>query len=225
MSSVPNAIRCRPSSHNAMLRRQMTDIAVIAAAGVAQGACFASRHPDDRVAQTAVTAPQGVNQANFGHLPDGRNVDLFTLANAHGLEVRVMPYGAIITVVRAPDRTGRLEDVVLGFDSLDGYLHDPPYFGAVVGRYANRIAHGEFTLDGVTYHLARNNGPNSLHRGARGFDKVLWSGDASRTDRGSAVTLRYTSRDGEEGYPGAVTARVTYTLTPDDRLAVDYQAA
>src|SRR5258708_26285860 len=126
MSSVPNAIRCRPSSHNAMLRRQMTDIAVIAAAGMAQGACFASRHPDDRAAQTAVTAPQGVNQANFGHLPDGRNVDLFTLANAHALEVRVMTYGAIITAVRAPDRTGRLEDVVLRLYTRDVHTHDPP---------------------------------------------------------------------------------------------------
>src|SRR5258708_16329227 len=204
-----------------MLRRH---IALIAAACAAQTGCMTSRRPDDRASQPALAGPQAVNEANFGPLPDGRNVDLFTLANAHGLEVRVMTYGAIIAVVRAPDRTGRLEDVVLGFDSLDGYLHDPPYFGAVVGRYANRIARGEFAVDGVTYHLARNNGPNSLHGGARGFDKVLWSGEPFRTDSGTGVTFRYTSRDGEEGYPGTLAVRVTYTLTPDDRLVVDYAA-
>jgi aldose 1-epimerase len=202
----------------------MTEIAVIAAACAAQTGCMTSRRPDDRPSQTVVPGPQAVRRTDFGHLPDGRSVELFTLVNAHGLEARVMTYGAIITLLRAPDRTGRLEDVVLGFDSLDGYLHDPPFFGAVVGRYANRIARGEFAVDGVTYHLARNNGPNSLHGGARGFDKVLWSGDPFRTDSGTGVTLRYTSRDGEEGYPGTLAVHVTYTLTPDDRLVVDYGA-
>jgi aldose 1-epimerase len=165
-----------------------------------------------------------VKRAAFGRLPDGRGVDLFTLANAHGIEVRVMTYGAIITVVRTPDRLGHAEDIALGFDSLTGYLGEHPYFGALVGRYANRIAHGQFPLDGKTYHLALNNGPNSLHGGLRGFDKVLWSAESFNNGNGAGVTLHYTSPDGEEGYPGTLNARVTYTLTSRDELAVDYEA-
>ncbi len=165
-----------------------------------------------------------VRRAPFGHLPDGRAVEQFTLTNAHGLEVRVITYGGIITALRTPDRAGHLDDIVLGFDSLAGYLSGSPYFGAIVGRYANRIAGGEFTLDGVAYHLARNNGPNSLHGGIRGFDKVLWTGESFQSDSGVGVTLRYTSPDGEEGYPGTLTTRVTYTLTPRNELVVDYEA-
>jgi len=152
-------------------------------------------------------------------------VDQFTLTNAHGIEVGVITYGAIITVIRTPDRAGRMDDIVLGFDSLAGYLGQSPYFGAVVGRYANRIANGRFTLDGVTYHLAQNNGPNSLHGGLKGFDKVLWSADPIETDSGVGVTLHYTSPDGEEGYPGTLSVRVTYTLTPRDELVADYLAS
>ncbi len=165
-----------------------------------------------------------VTREAFGHLADGRAVELFTLTNANGVEVRAMTYGAIITVLRTPDRSGLLDDIVLGFDSLSGYLSDPPYFGAVVGRYANRIARGQFTLDGAGYQLARNNGPNSLHGGVRGFDKVLWSGEPFRSDSGAGVTFRYVSADGEEGYPGALSVRVTYTLTPVDALEVAYEA-
>ena len=152
-------------------------------------------------------------------------MDQFTLTNAHGIEVGVITYGAIITVIRTPDRAGRMDDIVLGFDSLAGYLGQSPYFGAVVGRYANRIANGRFTLDGVTYHLAQNNGPNSLHGGLKGFDKVLWSADPIETDSGVGVTLHYTSPDGEEGYPGTLSVRVTYTLTPRDELVADYLAS
>jgi galactose mutarotase-like enzyme len=148
----------------------------------------------------------------------------FTLTNAHGIEVQVMTYGGIITSIRTPDRSGHFDDIVLGFDSVAGYVKDSPYFGAIVGRYANRIANGQFALDGTTYHLARNNGPNSLHGGIRGFDKVVWTGEQFQTDSGVGVTLRYTSKDGEEGYPGTLTARVTYTLTPRDELVVDYEA-
>ena len=165
-----------------------------------------------------------VTRAPFGELPDGRAVELFTLANAHGIEVRAMTYGAIITSIRTPDRRGRVEDVVLGFDSLPGYLGGSPYFGAVVGRYANRIAGGRFTLEGVTYQLARNNGPNSLHGGNRGFDKVLWSGEPFHSDTGVGVRFRYDSPDGEEGYPGKLSVQVTYTLTARDELIVDYDA-
>src|SRR5919197_2010608 len=167
-----------------------------------------------------------VSRGPFGQLPDGRGVELFTLTNAHGVEVRAMTYGAIITSIKTPDRSGKLADIVLGFDSLAGYLGGvSPYFGAVVGRYANRIAGGRFTLDGTTYHLARNNGPNILHGGDRGFDKVLWSGDPFQHDTAAGVTLRYESPDGEEGYPGTVSVRVTYTLTDANELVVEYDAS
>ena len=133
-------------------------------------------------------------------------------------------YGGIITSIKTPDRAGRFADIVLGYNDLDGYLRNSPYFGAIVGRYANRIARGRFTLDGRTYTLAVNNGPNSLHGGLRGFDKVVWKAEPFQNQDGQGVALEYTSRDGEEGYPGTLHTRVTYTLTPDDRLIVDYQA-
>ena len=160
----------------------------------------------------------------FGRLPDGRAVEQFTLTNAHGIEVRVITYGGIITTIRTPDRSGQLDDIVLGFDSLAGYLKNVPYFGAIVGRYANRIANGQFSLDGTAYRLARNNGPNTLHGGVRGFDKVVWTGEPFETDSGVGVTLRYISKDGEEGFPGTLITRLTYTLTPRDELVVDYEA-
>ena len=182
------------------------------------------RHGSDAPRSDVSRGVAHASRGPFGRLRDGRAVETFTLTNAHGVELRAMTYGAIITHLRTPDRAGRFDDIVLGFDTLDGYLHDPPYFGAVVGRYANRIAGATFTLDGVTYHLAQNNGPNSLHGGVRGFDKVLWTGEPFDNDSGQGVTLRYTSRDGEEGYPGALAVRVTYTLTPRDELVVDYEA-
>ncbi len=162
----------------------------------------------------------------FGRLPspDGPSVEEFTLTNAHGIEVRAITYGAIITVIRTPDRSGKLADIVFGFDSLQGYLAQSPYFGAIVGRFANRIARGQFSLDGVTYHLATNNGPNSLHGGLRGFDKVLWTAEPVQSDSGAGVVFHYLSPNGEEGYPGNVDVRVTYILTPRDELVVDYTA-
>jgi len=187
------------------------------------GARF-GRYPVDPSILFALRDTMKVTRAPFGHLPDGRPVELFTLTNAHGVEVQVMTYGGIITAIRTPDRAGHLGDVVLGHDSLAGYLKSSPYFGAIVGRYANRIAHGQFTLDGRTYRLATNNGPNSLHGGVRGFDKVVWSGEPFQSDSGVGVTLRYTSKDGEEGFPGTLVTRVTYTLTPRDELVVDYEA-
>jgi len=166
-----------------------------------------------------------VARAPFGHLADGRPVELFTLTNAHGIEVRAMTYGATITSIRTPDRNGRQADIVLGFDSLGGYLAGSPYFGAVVGRYANRIAGGRFTLDGVSYQLARNNGPNSLHGGIKGFDKVLWSAEPFEKDGAMGVRFHYESPDSEEGFPGAVSVGVTYMLTAADELIVDYDAS
>ena len=170
----------------------------------------------------------GVASAAFGNLPNGsptgQAVELFTLRNAHGIEVQFTNYGGIITSLKTPDRAGRFSDIVLGYDNLAGYLASSPYFGAIVGRYANRIARGHFTLDGVTYTLAVNNGPNSLHGGLRGFDKVVWTARPFQTQEAQGVTLDYISPGGEEGYPGTVHAAVIYTLTADDRLIVEYSA-
>jgi aldose 1-epimerase len=140
------------------------------------------------------------------------------------MEVRTMSYGATIVSLRVPDRNGQSDDVVLGFDTLDGYLAPEPYFGAVVGRYGNRIAKGQFTLDGTTYHLATNNGPNHLHGGNKGFDKVLWTVTTKESAAGSSAIFARTSPDGEEGYPGNLQVRVTYTLTDRNELIIDYHA-
>jgi aldose 1-epimerase len=170
--------------------------------------------------------PVYVNRgASFGTLPDGRTVDLLTLRNKNsGMEITTVPYGAVIVSIKAPGRNGSLGDVVLGFDRLDGYLRQSPYFGAVVGRYGNRIAKGLFTLDGVTYRLATNNGTNHLHGGVKGFDKQLWSAQTFSDANGAGVVYSLTSPDGDEGYPGALSVKVTYTLKSDDSLTVDYQA-
>lgn len=159
----------------------------------------------------------------FGEV-DGEAVRLFTLTNANGLEMKVTNYGGIITHLRVPDESGELEDVVLGYDSLAGYLEQSPYFGAIIGRYGNRIGGAEFELDGETYALAANNGPNSLHGGERGFDKVVWNAEPfdDGTERG--IVFTYTSPSGEEGYPGTLQARVTYTLTDEDQVIFDYHA-
>jgi len=165
-----------------------------------------------------------VARSAFGRTPDGQAVELFTLTNARGTEVRATNYGGIIVSLRVPDRAGRPGDVVLGYESLDGYLKATPYFGAIVGRYGNRIAKGAFTLDGHTYRLVTNNGPNHLHGGTRGFDKVVWKADPFEGAAGVGVVLSYTSPDGEEGYPGNLNARVTYTLTDRNELAFEYVA-
>ncbi len=165
-----------------------------------------------------------VTRSSFGAMPDGTAVDLFTLTNGNGVEVRVITYGAIVVSIKTPDRGGRLADVVLGFDELASYLTRSRFFGAVVGRYGNRIAKGQFTIDGHTFHLATNNGENHLHGGVKGFDKVVWR--AEPFDRGGevGVGLTYTSPDGEEGYPGALHAAVAYTLTARNELSVEYTA-
>ncbi len=165
-----------------------------------------------------------VTVAPFGRTPDGKAVEVYTLTNARGMQVRAITYGAIIQALRVPDRSGHLGDVALGYDSLPGYLTSSPYFGAVVGRYANRIARGRFTLGGRTYRLATNNGPNHLHGGLKGYDKVVWG--AHPFQRGDAVGVRFehTSRDGDEGYPGTLRVSVSYTLTPGDELMLEYGA-
>ncbi len=161
----------------------------------------------------------GVSRRAFGALPDGRGVDLYTLKGGD-VEVDATNYGCIITSIRLPDSSGAVGDVVHGFETLDGYLGGHPYFGAVVGRYANRIGGAGFALDGAEHRLARNDGENSLHGGLRGFDKVLWDAEV----RGDSLRLSYLSRDGEEGYPGNLKAAVTYSLGKRGDLTVDYEA-
>jgi aldose 1-epimerase len=166
-----------------------------------------------------------ITSAPFGATPGGEAVELYALRNRHGMQASIATYGGIVTSLTAPDRAGHYADVVLGYDSLAGYLRQSPYFGALVGRYANRIAHGRFTLNGVTYTLATNNGANSIHGGRVGFDKVVWKvANASVTSGGPQLTLTYLSRDGEEGYPGNLSVTATYTLTEDDALRLGYRA-
>ncbi len=164
----------------------------------------------------------------YGHLNDGRDVKLFTLTNARGLQARLTEYGAILVGLTVPDRSGRSADVTLGFDALEGWLVNPTYMGATVGRFGNRIAHGRFVLDGRTYTLATNNDPNgkpcSLHGGKRGFDQVRWEGAPVRKPGARGVAFGYTSPDGEEGFPGTLKARVTYWLTDADELVWEAEA-
>ena len=161
----------------------------------------------------------------FGALACGTPIDVYTLSNAYGMSVRVLQYGGIVQSLRVPDRNGRSIDVVLGFDDIESYVERSPYFGAIIGRYANRIARGRFTLDGVRYELPTNNGPNHLHGGADGFHRVVWTIDPfMRADR-AGLTLSYESQDGEQGYPGTLGVRVVYTLTDANELAIDYEAS
>ena len=163
--------------------------------------------------------------AVVGTLPDQSEVRLHTLRNSQGVEVGILSYGATIVSITVPDAKGSMDDVVLGFDSLAGYRGDNnPYFGSIVGRYGNRIAGGSFVLDGETYMLARNNGPNHLHGGLVGFDKVNWESMAASDGKRTSATFRYVSVDGEEGYPGTLRVTVVYTLTADNEVIVDYEA-
>ncbi len=174
-------------------------------------------------ASPAPSRPQ-ISRTPFGRTQDGTPVDLFTLRNSKGLEARICNYGGIIVSFKGPDRRGKMGDVVLGYDNLEDYLKNNPFFGCLVGRYGNRIAGGKFTLDGKEYHLAVNNGPNSLHGGLKGFDKAVWQPSIRATPDGPALQLRYLSKDGEEGYPGNLAVTALYTLTEDGGLKLDYTA-
>ncbi|HEX3143298.1 MAG TPA: aldose epimerase family protein, partial [Pyrinomonadaceae bacterium] len=166
-----------------------------------------------------------IEKQMFGKMPDGTAVDIYTLRNASGLEARITNYGGIVVSLKVPDRNGKFDDVVLGYDNLDGYLkNNSPYMGALIGRYANRIAQGTFKLNGTEYHLAVNNGANHLHGGLKGFDKVVWTAEPLRLANGAALKLTYVSKDGEENYPGNLTATVIYTLTDANELRIDYAA-
>ena len=173
---------------------------------------------------SSLASAQSITKTPFGKTSAGENVDLYTLRNADGIEAKITNYGGIVTSLKVPDRKGKFDDVVLGFNDLDSYLKGHPYFGALIGRYGNRIAKGRFTLNGVEYKLAVNNGENHLHGGIKGFDKVVWTGREMKTKAGPAVVLTYLSKDGEEGYPGNLRVRVVYTLTNNDELKIDYSA-
>ena len=166
-----------------------------------------------------------LTKQRFGNLSDGQTVEMFSLENASLMRANIINYGGIVTNIYVPDRAGNLSDVVLGYDALQGYLNGSSYFGAIVGRYANRIAQGKFVLNGKTYSLARNDGENHLHGGWRGFDKVFWEATSIKTRDVVGVELSYLSRDGEEGYPGNLRVVVRYVLTETNELRIDYQAA
>jgi aldose 1-epimerase len=170
-----------------------------------------------------------VSKKPFGKTPDGTPVDIYTLRNSSGMEATISTYGGIVTSLKVPDKDGKLGDVVLGFDKLDGYVSDSylkscPYFGALIGRYGNRIAKGQFTLDGQTNTLAINNPPNSLHGGLKGFDKVVWKASPIDTYVGSGLQLTYLSKDGEEGYPGNLSVTAIYTVTEKNELQLELTA-
>ncbi len=175
----------------------------------------------DSTVATNTTASAGVSAADWGEV-DGKKVSLYTLTNKNGVEVKISNYGGVVTSWMAPDKNGNKSNIVLGFTDLQGYLNKPPYFGALVGRYGNRIGNAQFKLDGQTYKLAANNGKNSLHGGLKGFDKVVW--DATPSTDAATLSLSYMSKDGEEGFPGNLKVNVKYTLTDDNELEIDYTA-
>jgi len=184
-------------------------------------ACQSSPTQQEETTETMPTS--SISQQPFGTTNEGTSVELYTLTNAD-TEVDITNYGGVITAWRVPDAEGNTGDVVLGYNDMEGYRAKPSFFGALVGRYGNRIANGEFTLDGETYSLAKNNGQNHLHGGLKGFDKVVWEADTATSDDGPQLILRYTSPDGEEGYPGTLETKVTYTLQADNTLRIDYEA-
>jgi aldose 1-epimerase len=172
----------------------------------------------------ASAAPAHISQKSFGKTKNGSAVSLYTLTNSHGALVQITNYGGIITSIKVPDRHGRLGDVVLGFDTVGRYEKDSPYFGALIGRYGNRIARGRFTLDGETYKLFVNNGPNSLHGGKVGFDKRVWTAMPVKAANGVGLALNLLSKNGDEGYPGNLNIKVVYTWTNDNALKISYTA-
>lgn len=165
-----------------------------------------------------------ITKASFGKTDSGQNVDIYTLTNANGLVAKITNYGGTVTELWVPDDTGKLGDIVLGFDNLDDYEAKSPYFGSIIGRYGNRIAEGKFTLDGEQYTLATNDNQNHLHGGDRGFDKVVWDAEPFKNNKGVGLKLHYLSKDMEEGYPGNLDVTVTYTLTNKNELKIDYKA-
>ncbi len=176
------------------------------------------------MAQGAAGPKARVDKAKYGATQEGTVIDVYTLTNKNGMVAKVITYGALLTELHVPDRNGKLADVALGFSKLEQYMGDHPYFGATIGRVGNRIGKATFSLNGKTYTLAANNGPNHLHGGLKGFDKRVWKAQPVQATGGAAVKFTYVSPDGEEGYPGTLTASVTYTLTDKNELRLDYVA-
>jgi len=198
--------------------KQIPQLVALAAAGLSAAVlvgCSCMSHSSN--------SSGSISKAPFGKTSDGKAVEIYTLRNSKGSEARIMTYGGIVESLKVPDRTGKLADIVLGYDNLEGYTNSP-YFGALIGRYGNRIARGQFTLEGTTYKLAVNNGPNALHGGLKGFDKVVWKATPSCTAQGPSLKLKYLSKDGEEGYPGNLSVTAVYTLTDDNELRLEYTA-
>lgn len=165
-----------------------------------------------------------IKKDHYGNLQDGTQVELFTLTNSNNMTVKIMNYGGTIVSIEIPDRDGKLDDITLGYDTLDEYCNGTCFFGALVGRHANRIEGSEFNLKGITYHLAKNDGNNHLHGGNRGFDKVVWDANILEGAEGQSLELLYRSPDGEENYPGNLDVKVIYTLTEDNELRIEYSA-
>jgi aldose 1-epimerase len=172
----------------------------------------------------ATEAKTNIKKQPFGKTADGSVADLYTLTNRKGAEAAITNYGGIVVLLRVPDRKGNLADVVLGYDDLDGYIHDKAYFGALIGRYGNRIAQGKFSLSGKVFTLPRNNGENTLHGGLKGFNQALWRAKELKDKNGPSLQLEYFSKDGEEGFPGNLSVKVIYTLTDDNELKIEYSA-
>jgi aldose 1-epimerase len=187
------------------------------------GAALAATAAAGAIATSKVNNSE-MKKQNWGKGPNGEEVDLYTLRNSKGIEASITTYGGRLVTLKTPDRDGKFADIVLGFDDLPQYLANNPFFGALAGRYANRIANGEFQLDGHTYHLAKNNGPNTLHGGLVGFDKKVWQAEDVSASNGHSLRLKYVSKDGEENFPGTLTTTVTYTLSDNDDLTIDYKA-
>ena len=180
--------------------------------------CSIPEDAEDAASQAAAS------DTEFGTMPDGTETRLYTLVNSKGEEVQITNYGGIVVSLKVPDKEGNLGDVVLGYDNLDDYVKDSPYFGAITGRYANRIRNGKFALDGTTYELAANNNGHHLHGGEKGFDKVVWAAEPFTDEDSAGLELTYTSEDGEEGYPGKLECKVTYRWTNESELKIDYEA-
>jgi aldose 1-epimerase len=195
------------------MRRKITALLLLSMAAVA-------------ISSQKAEAKTKMQKQVFGKTEDGQQVDLYTLTNKHGMEVNISTYGATLQSLKVPDNKGKLDDIVLGYPTLDGYITDKAYFGATVGRYGNRIANGKFQLNGVTYTLPKNdNGQNTLHGGIKGFNKKVWTAKEVTTPAAEALELTYLSKDGEEGFPGNLSVKVTYTLAADrNELKIDYKA-
>ena len=205
------------NNHRTSIMKKIFNLTTITSLGIL-AACLTGCH-------TMSTNTKGtITESPFGKMPDGTSVELYTLRNSHGMEATIMSYGGIVTSLKVPDKNGKFGDVVLGYDNLEDYLKSTPYFGALIGRYGNRIAKGKFTLDGTEYILATNNWPNALHGGLKGFDKVIWTARPLLTDKGPELILTYVSQNGEEGYPGNLLATVIYTVTEDNALKLEFSA-